>query len=1599
MLKNKVKKPTYCPLPRKHNSLETCIIALLALALLPAVAFGQGTSASISGTITDSSGGVLPGAAVIATNTETGVVQRTTTNNSGIYNFPSLPPGSYEIAAEAAGFQRTTRSGRFGVGSISLNIPLAVAGTVTEIAVTGTVDSVILEAGSSTGAVMQEEILQSIPLVGNNIMDIINVFGGVTQVTDPVWGAQAQQFAGVTANMVNVTRDGVMVSEVRQPSGVAGIGNINQEMIGEFKMILSAVDAEMGRGSGQVQMTTRSGSNAFHGSAVWNIQNTALDARDYSVKRSGRPASWRNLNNYILTASGPIVKNQTFFFVTWEQQIERDREVTTVKVLTPCAKKGIYRYITQGAGDGFVPAAYNISNTYNPGTGAVPSVDSTGRPVESGTFGNVNNPDMKLSVNGELQIRSVFGEWAPGVRENLLSDKGQYGVYGDCSNIDFTPTLGGTDTRNFYGTNTLVYGSYYGGDFTAGGAFRSAYDSTGFVDRFTFGAKYSGDKTVAMPPPNDYITMGDGLNLAGQRYYNRVSGTGGTIYGSGGDPNRKSITFKIDHNIGSNHRLSGTYTQESTVYGEYHGLYSTVTWPTEYGGYTGEIDRKPKTLAFSVTSTLRPTLLNEARFGFVMTDAWMVGPQFSDKNGEDMNNVLAALMPPGSTLGRQMIIGVGENYSLFHADPLVMNYGGGSHPLGGKVGLPLKWGGPDARFTVSDTITWMKGAHSFKAGGDWLWQRSQQDYNGMRGFAGSGALIETPAVFGGLTGNAAQGGEMRRRSMLGSNMVWDDVYDPGIGSNPTTGTGNYMMPWSLMTYFSGAINTTRQYFYQYLDNGNLRWNNAANPGETVYSMDLASAELSFFFKDDWKVTSDLTLNLGVRYEYYGVPYERKGYTPRLTGDVYQNAFGISKGGGWDTWINNRNYIDAPTATLDPATRYLTLNGARPEPVSIFQQVGPGSKNPGISAWDKDFNNFAPHIGFAWQLPWFGRGQTTLRGGWSVSYSAIDNFNNYGVMLADVDAANTSHQESYIGLGEANDYNGGNYDTAYYMDLADLGVAGRILNSNGLLDAPTTIMPFTANQVGQLSGSAAYIVDDRIRNPYVHSFNLSLTRQVGRALTVDIRYIASLGRDLKAPNSSTAINTADYINNGLYVELEKIRKDNSYQSPMINSLIQPGMLYVNPAFGALSTSTGTDQIRAYGSPVAANLATGTFSGVATALATSMGTINRQFTTDNGLLLRSGCLPDQRTAGSTFNAATGEWTGSCAAGTPWNFITANPQFTGIGMFSNIAMSNYHSMQSQVTLRPTRGLSFQATYTWSRNLDSQAWTNYMEDYRDGRDYLLSGQHRSHTLNTYGTWELPFGANGFLFRDATGAFKKVIEGWQLSWITAMASGAPLNVTGTSTLWNRSWPDLVRPDLWDDKSGKAAWDDVNNVDGSYFGDRYVRVADLGICDASVLAGGLGLYCNAGSARALALADPSQPDNVARYSSLAEALQYDSAAKMEGSLMPAVVVFRNVDQSAGPNATGNYQPGRVTGPGRLTFDMAASKSIEFMEGKRFEIRVDAQNILNHATVSNGDPTFYNSGRITTTNAPSFSVNGTGAFGRFTTKGGHRTFQARLRISF
>ncbi len=195
-------------------------VAMLPFLLLSAQAFGQ--SAGVSGTVTDASRAVLPGATITATNKDTGLKTTVTTNNAGVYNFAALVPGSYEVHAEMPGVQTLKRTDiNLVVGAqpalMFLDAGLARA---TQIEVT------FQCRGHAAGidfqyrhGKMDDKVAKELPLIGDDVMGLINVTGGVVKAENTIFGNSDQTFAGVRADNINITRDGISVNDARHSSG------------------------------------------------------------------------------------------------------------------------------------------------------------------------------------------------------------------------------------------------------------------------------------------------------------------------------------------------------------------------------------------------------------------------------------------------------------------------------------------------------------------------------------------------------------------------------------------------------------------------------------------------------------------------------------------------------------------------------------------------------------------------------------------------------------------------------------------------------------------------------------------------------------------------------------------------------------------------------------------------------------------------------------------------------------------------------------------------------------------------------------------------------------------------------------------------------------------------------------------------------------------------------------------------------------------------------------------------------------------------------------------------------------------------------------
>jgi hypothetical protein len=239
------------------------------LSLVPSLALAQTTNATLGGTVGDASGARIPGVSVTAANTQTGIVTTVVTNETGAYRFASVQTGIYKVTAELPGFQtQAYNEVTLGVGQqVRLNFRLQVGTQTQSVEVNVAADTLIATTSSSVGAVLPEYKLRDLPLASRNALDLVATTAGT----------QGGAFAGPRSVAVNTVRDGVPVSDGRSDVGVSASTYVSPDLVDEVRVIVAPADAELGRGSGQVQMATRSGTNQFRGSLFWQNRRIRSD--------------------------------------------------------------------------------------------------------------------------------------------------------------------------------------------------------------------------------------------------------------------------------------------------------------------------------------------------------------------------------------------------------------------------------------------------------------------------------------------------------------------------------------------------------------------------------------------------------------------------------------------------------------------------------------------------------------------------------------------------------------------------------------------------------------------------------------------------------------------------------------------------------------------------------------------------------------------------------------------------------------------------------------------------------------------------------------------------------------------------------------------------------------------------------------------------------------------------------------------------------------------------------------------------------------------------------------------------------------------------
>ncbi|HEV2664224.1 MAG TPA: TonB-dependent receptor [Blastocatellia bacterium] len=313
-------------------SKRTVLFTLACLMLCGSLVFGQSTSGTISGTMLDPQGNVLSGATVKIKNLATGAMREVTSNSSGYYRVTGLSPGRYEVEASAQGFAAETRGDLTltVAEEIVVNFNLKVG--VTKENVNVEVQSVTVETtGSTLSGLVDEKKIRDLPLDGRDITQLIFLQPGVVesrgsaQTSNTGRGARFS-IGGARPSQNLFQIDGTTINDAlnNTPGSAQGL-LLGVETIREFRVLTNTFSAEYGRAAGGVFVAvTKSGSNDLHGSVFEFLRNDNLDARQFfdrctnalTCKGGGKPEFRRN--QFGGSIGGPIIKNKTFFFGSYE---------------------------------------------------------------------------------------------------------------------------------------------------------------------------------------------------------------------------------------------------------------------------------------------------------------------------------------------------------------------------------------------------------------------------------------------------------------------------------------------------------------------------------------------------------------------------------------------------------------------------------------------------------------------------------------------------------------------------------------------------------------------------------------------------------------------------------------------------------------------------------------------------------------------------------------------------------------------------------------------------------------------------------------------------------------------------------------------------------------------------------------------------------------------------------------------------------------------------------------------------------------------------------------------------------------------------------
>src|SRR3984885_2556038 len=468
-----------------HASCTSLRTLMLALYFLPMHGQTANTGA-IAGSVSDPSGALVAGAAVVVVSGATGEERTLMTDAQGSFSVPFLPPGNYDLTVRATRFEPFILNGvQVQITEVHrLKIQLTISGAKEQIAVS-TNPPLLQTENATLGRVIDHQTVVDLPLVDRNFTEILGLTAGInTDVVDATQlgaGSQEVRSNGARSGDNNFMLNGVDANSYASntteitPFGGAGIAIPAPDTIQEFKVQNSLYDAQYGRGAGaNVNVETRSGTTNLHGNAYYFGRNEALDANNFFANATGVPRGEFRRSQPGGTLGGPIpwAKKRAFFFVSY--QATRDVNAASLsnsvsslslppipQVRTPASLGAVFGGQTGALGGVAVardgsnigPVALNLLSAKNPdGTYVIPSPQTSGSGVNYTAVLPGHYNEDQFNTNFDFNLRTVDHLSAKFFFSNSNQDVPFFGA-----SVPGFPVLRSFENRNLAITETHIF--------------------------------------------------------------------------------------------------------------------------------------------------------------------------------------------------------------------------------------------------------------------------------------------------------------------------------------------------------------------------------------------------------------------------------------------------------------------------------------------------------------------------------------------------------------------------------------------------------------------------------------------------------------------------------------------------------------------------------------------------------------------------------------------------------------------------------------------------------------------------------------------------------------------------------------------------------------------------------------------------------------------------------------------------------------------------------------------------------------------------------------------------------------------------------------